>query len=159
MSALGAIVSAIIIALVAIVVAWILFWWLYRRASKETAFVRTGFGGQKVVVNGGAFVVPVLHEITPVHMNTVRLEVVRSREHALIARDRVRVDVAAEFYVRVGSAPEAIALAARALGGARCGRMRCASSWKAGWSIRSGRSRPSTPSRTSTSIAAISSAG
>ena len=117
MSALGAIVSAIVIALVAIVVAWILFWWLYRRASKETAFVRTGLGGQKVVVNGGAFVVPVLHEITPVHMNTVRLEVVRSREHALIARDRVRVDVAAEFYVRVGSAPEAIALAARALGG------------------------------------------
>ena len=117
MSALGAIVSAIVIALVAIVVAWILFWWLYRRASKETAFVRTGFGGQKVVVNGGAFVVPVLHEITPVNMNTVRLEVVRSREHALIARDRIRVDVAAEFYVRVGSAPEAIALAARALGG------------------------------------------
>ena len=117
MSALGAIVSAIVIALIAIVVAWILFWWLYRRASKETAFVRTGFGGQKVVVNGGAFVVPVLHEITPVNMNTVRLEVVRSREHALIAKDRIRVDVAAEFYVRVGAAPEAIALAARALGG------------------------------------------
>ena len=117
MSALGATVSAIIIAVIAIVVVWILFWWLYRRASKETAFVRTGLGGQKVVVNGGAFVIPVLHEITSINMNTVRLEVVRAKEHALIARDRIRVDVAAEFYVRVGSAPDAVALAARTLGG------------------------------------------
>ena len=33
---------------------------LYRRASKEIAFVRTGVGGEKVVMNGGAVVVPVL---------------------------------------------------------------------------------------------------
>ena len=33
--------------------------WLYRRSTKETAFVRTGFLGEKVVVNGGAFVIPV----------------------------------------------------------------------------------------------------
>ena len=117
MSVMGATVLAIVIAVIVIVVAWILFWWLYRRASKETAFVRTGLGGQKVVVNGGAFVIPVLHEITSINMNTIRLEVARAREHALIARDRIRVDVAAEFYVRVGSDPEAVALAARALGG------------------------------------------
>ena len=117
MSVMGATVLAIVIAVIVIVVAWILFWWLYRRASKETAFVRTGLGGQRVVVNGGALVIPVLHEITSINMNTIRLEVVRAREHALIAKDRIRVDVAAEFYVRVGSAPEAVALAARTLGG------------------------------------------
>ena len=33
---------------------------LYRRASKEVAFVRTGVGGEKVVMNGGALVLPVL---------------------------------------------------------------------------------------------------
>ena len=32
---------------------------LYRRASKEVAFVRTGVGGEKVVMNGGALVLPV----------------------------------------------------------------------------------------------------
>jgi uncharacterized membrane protein YqiK len=32
---------------------------LYRRATKETSFVRTGFGGQKVIMNGGALVLPV----------------------------------------------------------------------------------------------------
>ncbi|MGE5953512.1 MAG: flotillin family protein, partial [Qipengyuania vulgaris] len=35
---------------------------LYRRASKEIAFVRTGVGGEKVVMNGGALVLPVFHE-------------------------------------------------------------------------------------------------
>lgn len=46
---------------------------LYVRASKETAFVRTGFGGQRVVMNGGVIVLPVLHEIIRVNMNTLRL--------------------------------------------------------------------------------------
>ena len=49
---------------------------LYKRASKETAFVRTGFGGEKVVMNGGALVLPVLHETISVNMNTLRLALV-----------------------------------------------------------------------------------
>ena len=48
---------------------------LYKRASKEIGFVRTGFGGEKVVINGGALVLPVFHETMPVNMNTVRLAV------------------------------------------------------------------------------------
>ena len=50
---------------------------LYRRATKEIGFVRTGFGGEKVVINGGALVLPVFHETMPVNMNTVRLAVER----------------------------------------------------------------------------------
>ncbi len=34
---------------------------LYKRATKEIGFVRTGFGGEKVVINGVAMVLPVLH--------------------------------------------------------------------------------------------------
>ena len=89
---------------------------LYRRASKEISFVRTGFGGQKVVMNSGTFVFPVLHETIPVNMNTLRLEVRRSNEQALITRDRMRVDVLAEFYVRVKPTQESIANAAQTLG-------------------------------------------
>lgn len=89
---------------------------LYRRASKEVSFVRTGFGGQKVIVNGGALVFPVLHEIIQVNMNTLRLEVRRTNEQALITKDRMRVDVQAEFYVRVQPTQEAIADAAQTLG-------------------------------------------
>jgi len=89
---------------------------LYKRASKEISFVRTGFGGQKVVMNGGSLVFPVVHEIIPVNMNTLRLEVVRGNEAALITRDRMRVDVKAEFYVRAKPTKEAIADAAQTLG-------------------------------------------
>ena len=89
---------------------------LYRRSSKEISFVRTGFGGEKVILGGGAIVLPVLHEIIPVNMNTLRLEVKRADDQALITRDRMRVDVMAEFYVRVKPTAESIATAAQTLG-------------------------------------------
>jgi len=104
-----------VVAIVVAIVVW-LFHWLYLRSSKERAFVRTGMGGQKVVMNGGAFVLPIVHDVIPVNMNTLRLEVSRGRDKALITRDRMRVDVVSEFYVRVRAAAEAIANAAQTLG-------------------------------------------
>ncbi|WP_425594583.1 flotillin family protein [Qipengyuania psychrotolerans] len=89
---------------------------LYRRASKEVAFVRTGVGGEKVVMNGGALVLPVFHETMPVNMNTLVLPVVRRDGEALITLDRLRIDVKAEFYVRVKPDGDAIAMAAQTLG-------------------------------------------
>lgn len=89
---------------------------LYVRATKETSFVRTGLGGQRVVMNGGALVLPVVHETIRVNMNTLRLPVERGRDSALITKDRVRVDVQAEFFVRVKPTDDAIADAAQTLG-------------------------------------------
>jgi len=89
---------------------------LYRRASKEVGFVRTGVGGEKVVMNGGALVLPVFHETMPVNMNTVRLAVERKNADALITLDRLRIDVKAEFYVRVRPDAASIAMAAQTLG-------------------------------------------
>lgn len=94
----------------------IVFSRLYQRASKEISFVRTGFGGQKVIMNGGAMVLPVLHEMVPVNMRTVRLVVSRRDQLALITKDRMRVDVTAEFYLRVKPDEAAIAFAAQTLG-------------------------------------------
>lgn len=108
---LGLLVVAILVA----IVVW-LFHWLYLRSSKERAFVRTGMGGQKVVLDGGAFVLPIVHDVIPVNMNTLRLEVSRGRDKALITKDRMRVDVIAEFYVRVAARPESVAAAAQTLG-------------------------------------------
>jgi uncharacterized membrane protein YqiK len=69
-----------------------------------------------VVLDGGAFVLPIVHDVIPVNMNTLRLEVSRGRDKALITKDRMRVDVIAEFYVRVAALPEAVAAAAQTLG-------------------------------------------
>ena len=101
---------------IAIVILVYILRWLYRRSTKETAFVRTGFLGEKVVVNGGAFVIPVLHEIAPVNMNVMRIEVTRRDNGALITRNRMRVDIIAEFFVRVGASSGAVAAAAQTLG-------------------------------------------
>src|SRR6266704_4784587 len=108
---LGLVVAAIVVA----IVVWLMNW-LYLRSSKERAFVRTGMGGQKVVLNGGAFVLPIVHDVIPVNMNTLRLEVSRGRDKALITKDRMRVDVVSEFYVRVQAGHHAIAAAAQTLG-------------------------------------------
>jgi uncharacterized membrane protein YqiK len=108
---LGLVVVAICVAIIVYVLRW-----LYRRATKDAAFVRTGFSGEKVVINGGAFIIPVLHEVTPVDMRIARIEVKRCNEDALITSDRIRVDVIADFFVRVGSAPEMVSAAARSFG-------------------------------------------
>ncbi|WP_108818030.1 flotillin family protein [Pseudovibrio sp. Alg231-02] len=104
------------VVLIALLAIGIVFSRLYTRSSKEVAFVRTGFGGQKVIMNGGAIVLPVLHDIIQVNMNTLRLEVRRADEAALITRDRMRVDVVAEFYLRAQPTIESIANAAQTLG-------------------------------------------
>ena len=62
-------------AFIALITIGLIFAKLYMRATKEIAFVRTGLGGEKVVKDGGAICLPVLHETIPVNMNTLRIEV------------------------------------------------------------------------------------
>lgn len=116
----GQLIGQLILWLIAaVIVIFILYWvmhWLYRRSTKEVAFVRTGFLGEKVVIDGGAFVWPIIHDITPVNMNSMQLGVTRERDEALITKDRMRVDVDAEFYVRVAQTKASVSLAAATLG-------------------------------------------
>ncbi|OEG72689.1 flotillin [Shewanella colwelliana] len=102
--------------LLGLLVIGLIFAKLYRRASKETAFVRTGFGGEKIIKDGGAIVLPVLHETIAVNMNTLRIEVEKMQKDALITKDRMRVDVRADFYLRVAPSIEGISMAAQTLG-------------------------------------------
>jgi uncharacterized membrane protein YqiK len=113
---LGSLIFWLIALAIAGAIAVYLLRLLYQRSTKETAFVRTGFLGEKVVISGGAFVVPVLHEITPVGMSVMRIEVARRQTQGLITKNRMRVDVVADFYVRVGSTREEVSRAAQTLG-------------------------------------------
>ncbi|MEM7318165.1 MAG: flotillin domain-containing protein [Pseudomonadota bacterium] len=89
---------------------------LYQRATREVSLVKTGQGGKKVIMDGGVLIVPLLHEVSPVNMKTLRLEVQRNGEAALITQDRMRVDVGVEFYVSVMATDEGVARAAQTLG-------------------------------------------
>ncbi|MFB2802044.1 flotillin family protein [Shewanella seohaensis] len=102
--------------LIGLIVIGLIFAKLYKRATKEMAFVRTGFGGEKIIKDGGAIVLPVLHETIAVNMNTLRIEVEKTQKDALITKDRMRVDVKADFYLRVAPNAEGISMAAQTLG-------------------------------------------
>ena len=112
----GIALFAIIAIIVAIAIAWWLLSRLYQRSTTELAFVRTGFLGERVAISGGALVIPVLHEVTRVNMNTMRISVAHENENALITQDRLRVNVEADFYVRVKPEAASVAAAARTLG-------------------------------------------
>src|SRR5215212_6054414 len=90
---------------------------LYRKASANMAFVRTGMGGARVIRDGGTLVVPVVHQVIPVSLETMRLNVERRGPHALITKDNLRVDLSAEFYIKVQANADDILQAARSLGG------------------------------------------
>src|ERR1700761_4529571 len=109
-------IAIIILLTILIAVGVYLLHWLYRHSSKNEAFVRTGFGGEKVVMGGGAFVIPIVHDITLVNMNAVPLEIRRVGEGSLITRNKMRVDVIGEFSVRVIPTRESVSLAARTFG-------------------------------------------
>ncbi len=106
-----AVIGLVVIGIVSLILAR-----LFKRASKETAFVRTGFGGQKVTKDGGAVIFPILHDTIDVNMKTLKLDVIRHGTDALLTSDQIRVDVEASFYTRVKPDEAAIAIAAQTLG-------------------------------------------
>lgn len=89
---------------------------LYQKTKASEALVRTGRGGAKVILDGGALVVPVIHELVRVSLETLRLKVSRKGSDALITKDKLRADIDAEFFIRVMPAVESVLAAARSLG-------------------------------------------
>src|SRR6266702_1336002 len=113
---LGSLILWLFLAIIVIAIVVYLVNWLYRRSSKEVSFVRTGLFGERVVIDGGAFVLPFIHDITPVNMNVLQMGVSRRDGDAIITKDRMRIDIDAEFYVRVAPTKEAVSIAAATLG-------------------------------------------
>jgi uncharacterized membrane protein YqiK len=110
-------IAIIILLTILIAVGVYLLHWLYRHSSKDQAFVRTGSGGEKVVMGGGALVIPIIHDMTLVNMNAIPIEIRRAGETSLITKNKLRVDANAEFTVRVIPTTENVSLAARTFGG------------------------------------------
>ena len=108
--------SIILLVIALVVILVVVAAWLYERALREVSLVRTGLGGRKVVLDGGVIVLPYFHKVSRVNMQTMRLEVNRHGEQALITKDRLRVDVGVEFYVSVEPTEDSIARASQTLG-------------------------------------------
>ena len=110
------IIAAIILLALAIAIVVYLLHWLYRRSSKEVSFVRTGMLGEKVVISGGAFVLPIIHNITQVGMRTLSINIKRAGDKSLITKDRMRAELVTEFFTKVPPEQKAVATAAQTLG-------------------------------------------
>jgi len=110
------IIAVIILIALAIAVIVYLLHWLYRRSSKEVSFVRTGMFGEKVVISGGAFVLPIIHNITQVGMRTLSLTIKRAGDKSLITKDRMRAELITEFFTKVPPDKKAVSTAAQTLG-------------------------------------------
>jgi flotillin len=89
---------------------------LYVKTKASEAFVKTGMGGLKVIRDGGAIILPFIHQIVRVSLETIKLEVNRTGTDALITSDKLRADIKAEFFVRIQAEDEDIKAAARSLG-------------------------------------------
>src|SRR5262245_24790911 len=109
-------IAIIILLTILIAVGVYLLHWLYRHSSKDQSFVRTGSGGERVVMGGGALVIPIIHDITVVNMNAIPVEIRRTGEQSLITRNKMRIDLVSEFFVRVIPTKDGVSTAARTLG-------------------------------------------
>ena len=108
--------NLVLIFLILFLILLVLFSKFYQRSSKDVAFVRTGMGGEKIVLTSGAMAIPIIHQVTPVNMNTLRLNVERSNDKGLITLDKMRIDIQSAFYVRVKGDEDGVAKAAQTLG-------------------------------------------
>lgn len=89
---------------------------LYQKTAANEAMVRTGWGGVRVVIDGGCGVVPVVHRVIRVSLRTMKLTCKREGPDALITQDNLRVDVHSEFFMRVGADERNVLNAARSFG-------------------------------------------
>ena len=88
----------------------------YRRCGADEALVRTGSGGNKVVIGGGILVYPILHQLLRVSLRSVKLQVERSGKNALVAADKIKANVTTELYIKVEPIADDVLAAARSFG-------------------------------------------
>ncbi|HXG30444.1 MAG TPA: SPFH domain-containing protein, partial [Thermodesulfobacteriota bacterium] len=88
----------------------------YVKTPPNMALIRTGLGGRRVVIDGGILVLPVVQQTKWISLETVKLKVWRVNKEGLITKDRFRVDVGAEFYMKVEPKIGDIETASRSLG-------------------------------------------
>ncbi|MFY9939025.1 MAG: hypothetical protein WAK33_19235, partial [Silvibacterium sp.] len=58
----------IVIAVIVIAIAVMFLNRFYRKSTRDVALVRTGFGGQRILISGGCLALPFLHKVEEINM-------------------------------------------------------------------------------------------
>ncbi|MEP1765303.1 MAG: flotillin domain-containing protein [Sulfitobacter sp.] len=118
--AVGELILYWLLALVILAVTLLICIWFlqrfYVKASLESALVRTGMGGRRVMADAGCFVLPIIHQSLRVSMQTNTVSVSRIGLEAVLTADPLRADISMKFELRVAPNAESIATAAQAFG-------------------------------------------
>jgi uncharacterized membrane protein YqiK len=89
------------------------FW---KKPNKEIVWVITGGKKERVLMDQGGLVYPIVNESVPINMTTAKLEFAREGRDAFLTQDNMRCDVRATFFTRVQPNRESVLTAARTMG-------------------------------------------
>ena len=87
----------------------------YKKAPADSALVISG-GRKKRVIFGGSLINPLTNTTQLISLNTLQLPVERTGQAALITKDSLRVDLEAEFYVKIEPLEQDVLKAVASLG-------------------------------------------
>ena len=87
----------------------------YKKAPADSALVISG-GRKKRVVFGGTLINPITNTSQLISLNTLQLPVERTGHAALITKDSLRVDLEAQFYVKIEPHEQDVLKAVASLG-------------------------------------------
>ena len=89
---------------------------IYVRPTKSRAFIRSGHGGERIILKKPAFILPILHKIVPINLADTCISVSQVDQQALMTVDRLRADVELDFYLYIEAEESSISVAAKHLG-------------------------------------------
>src|SRR3990170_4646000 len=87
-----------------------------KRPSPSEAIIRIGRNKTEVFIGKAAWVIPVLHRAATMSLSTIGLTIRRAGPEALVSKDFISTNLAAEFYIRVEPNEDDVKNAARTIG-------------------------------------------
>jgi uncharacterized membrane protein YqiK len=105
-----------VIGLMAIFAIFAIFSRFYIKVGPDEAIVKTGMGGLKVVIDGGASVFPVIHRYEKMDLTLKSFEISREGSEGLICKDNIRADIKTAFFIRVDKSIDEIKEVAQSIG-------------------------------------------
>lgn len=88
----------------------------HKKVPQGKALIRTGFGGAKVALDSGIFVIPILHKVEEMDISLKTIEVHRAGSEGLICKDNMRADIKVVFFVRVNKDKKFVVEVAQTIG-------------------------------------------
>lgn len=111
----------IVIVIVSIITAIIILFFLlvakaHKKAPQGIALIRTGFGGAKVALDSGMFVLPILHKLEEIDIALKTINIEFLNKNGLICKDYLRADIKTTFYIRINNNKKDIIEVAQTIG-------------------------------------------